>query len=1218
MIAGTGTRADLKEGAWRLAGPLGLALLSFLLALACITFTRAYGHVAAVWLGNAVTLAVLLRQPGRRWGVFAGAAAAGYLSANLVSGETLAHGLALAACNLAEVLVCAGLMTRWIGGRIDLTRPGHIMPFTVAGGLIAPAVSAAAGATILHLTRGAPVWPTALQWHVSDALGILIVTPAALALTDGGLRRLWSQVLSGAAILPFLGLAFSLILVFGQGAYPLSFLLLPALLLIAYKLEAAASALALLVTALVAVVATLNGLGPTAPLEVGLGVKLGLVQALLASITLVSLPLAAIRTHAQRLDTSVRGALAKSELAEQRLRLASQIAGIGYWRRPIGATETEWSDETYALHGLPPAGPGEANGGAADLYLEEDRERLRETIDALFATGEPNEVKARLRRGDDGRLRTLHYRGEVERDDSGAIIALFGVVRDITDEETFLQQIEESEARYRLLAESSTDVVIKTDLDWRLQYVSPSARRYGYDPEKLIGSPGLELIHPDDLGKVAEITAALLATGVHDSAQDSAIRIRDGAGAYVWMEGQPVLLKDEQGRASGIISALRDVSERVAAQRELERSEARYRLLTENATDVIACYGTDSVLTYVSPAVRDLSGYEPHELVGRKIHDLMHPDDIGPTVKLFTDYLAAGRAAPPLRFEYRAFRKDGSMVWLEAHPRAVYDPQSHAFVEFQDVVRDVTERKAMEAALAESERRYRFVADNLTDIITRAGMDSRIRYISPSVTGLLGYSVEELIGRSILPLVHPDDLAGVQAGYADLIAGRVGEGFGVTYRIRHKNGHWVWLESRPTAVRGVDGRVREFVDLTRDVTARTVMEAELREARDAAQAAAAIKAEFMANMSHEIRTPLTAILGFTSLLANRGELDDDVRYQVDRIAGAGQALLAIVNDILDFSKLEAGLMPIEPQAASPHRTLADACALFEPQAEAKGIALDLRCPADIPAHLSFDPDRVRQILLNLIGNAVKFTDEGQVVVEARYDEPRGRLCVSVRDTGVGMEPEQQSKLFQRFSQVDASSSRRHGGTGLGLAICSGLVQAMGGTIGVTSAVGRGSEFRFEIPAEPCAAPAAVEAELGASLLDGLRVLVVDDNAVNRELARAILAPLGAEVEEAADGPVAVERALAEPFDIILMDIRMPGMDGPEATSRIRAQAGPNQQTAILAFSADYDLERFGEQDARGFNGFVRKPLELHALVEAIAACVGVEEDGEKGPARASA
>ncbi len=1192
----------------RIAGPAALLVAVFVAAYACILLTKEFNNPAAVWLADGIVIAVLLRQPRSRWWLFGGLGALGVAAANLAAGEGAPMALGMAACNLLAMVACAILTARWTPDpRADLTNPRHLPAFLLAGGVVAPVLASLAGVTILHLLVGAPAWPTVLQWYVSESLGILLTVPAVLALADGGVARLAGGLRSWRNYLPAVALAATLAVVFGQASYSLSFLLLPALLYCALQWGAAGGAVALLTSAAVSILATVNGLGPTVFVEGGLGLRLGLSQALLASMALVMLPLTAIQVHGRRLDGARRQALATSELAEQRLRLASQIAGIGYWRLEAGATEALWSDEAFTLHGLPNSGPGNASSGAVDLYTPEDRARLQQTVEHLFAYGEAEELKVEITRADDGQRRILLYKGQGQRDDAGNIVALFGVVRDITDEETFLHQIEESEARYRLLADSSTDVVMKIGADFVLQYLSPSVSRYGYDPADLVGTPSLALVHPDDLQRVLAIIAELSETGEIGPTHEQAFRVRIADGSYVWVEGKPTLLHDENGTITGMISPLRDVSERVAAQRELERSEARYRLIAENATDIISCYGSDSVFTYVSPAVTSVTGYRPEELIGRKTSDFIHPDDFARGERLFADYMAAGPGAASFRFEYRAYCKDGRMVWLEAHPKAVYDPQTGAFVEFQDVVREITARKAIEEALADSEARYRVLAEHLTDIVSRAKLSGELLYISPSVTRVLGYSVEELDGASMLPLVHPDDIATVRAGYQDIIHGRAPEGFGLIYRMGHKDGRWIWLESRPTAMRDETGLVTGFVDLTRDVTARVELEAELRAARDAAQTAAAVKAEFMANMSHEIRTPLTAILGFTSLVSARPDLDEDLSYQVGRISAAGQALLAIVNDILDFSKLEAGRMPIQPKPVSPFEILSDALALFEPQAAAKGLRIGLDVSPDLPGCVAFDPDRVRQILLNLIGNAVKFTDRGDVVLSAGYDAATGRLRVSVRDTGAGIEPEEQAKLFKRFSQVDASAARRHGGTGLGLAICSGLVEAMAGTITVKSAVGQGSDFVFEIPAPPCEQPCA--SEEAAPLLDltGVRVLVVDDNPVNRELAKSILTPFGAEVSEAVDGYGAVDLALKQPFDVILMDIRMPGMDGPDATLRIRGQPGPNRDTAILAFSADYDLERFGEQGGRGFDGFVRKPMELGALLEALNACLADQD-----------
>jgi CheY-like chemotaxis protein len=333
------------------------------------------------------------------------------------------------------------------------------------------------------------------------------------------------------------------------------------------------------------------------------------------------------------------------------------------------------------------------------------------------------------------------------------------------------------------------------------------------------------------------------------------------------------------------------------------------------------------------------------------------------------------------------------------------------------------------------------------------------------------------------------------------------------------------------------------------------------------------------------------------------------------VSSAGQALLAIVNDVLDFSKLEAGQVEITPRPVSPLAVAQDVLALFAPQADAKGLWLECQTEGDLPERVMIDPDRVRQVLLNLIGNAVKFTEQGAVRLFVGYDPEAAMLRMRVQDTGVGMSAEQQTKLFQRFSQVDASSTRKHGGTGLGLAICKGLTEAMGGGIAVISVSGEGTVFTFDIAAQvvvslgtelPSPAP-----ETDIQRLDGVRVLVVDDNFVNRELARTVLEHMGAEVAEASGGRAAVDAAAVEPFDCILMDLRMPGVSGTDALGEIRDAAGPNQDVPILAFTADADLGLLGLD--HGFDGLVSKPIMAADLVDAVDRCTrwdGVVGDGE--------
>lgn len=367
-----------------------------------------------------------------------------------------------------------------------------------------------------------------------------------------------------------------------------------------------------------------------------------------------------------------------------------------------------------------------------------------------------------------------------------------------------------------------------------------------------------------------------------------------------------------------------------------------------------------------------------------------------------------------------------------------------------------------------------------------------------------------------------------------------------------------------------------------------------------AEAAAHVKADFLANMSHELRTPLTAMLGFAQLVERQPELSPETRTYVQRVTCAGKALRATINDILDFSKLEAGQADIKPQPMSVAMLTRETVEMFAAQAREKGVLLRLADPSHLPPLIEADPDRLRQVLLNLIGNAVKFTEVGEITVQAGWDARAGRILFEVSDTGPGMSADQSSRLFQRFSQVDAGAARKHGGTGLGLAICKGLVEAMGGAIGVESRPGEGSRFWFTIPAilAEAATEPATKAEV-ISLPEDCRVLVVDDNTANRQLVRAILTPFGAVLTEAADGDEAIEAAEARPFDIILMDLRMPKMDGRTATARIRSGRGLNRRKPILAFSADASAPIADPL----FNGHVNKPMTASGLVQAMSQAI---------------
>ena len=469
---------------------------------------------------------------------------------------------------------------------------------------------------------------------------------------------------------------------------------------------------------------------------------------------------------------------------------------------------------------------------------------------------------------------------------------------------------------------------------------------------------------------------------------------------------------------------------------------------------------------------------------------------------------------------------------------------------------------------------------------------------SPQIYAIFG------IDRSLAPTkgvlndyIHPDDLAGAQASFQYCFT--TGEPQQYEGRVLHGDGGTRILRSWSKAERGPDGQVAAVLYVMMDVTEQRRAEAELRQARDQAEQAAVVKAEFLANMSHELRTPLTAILGFTGLAEAQTDLPPTARHYVERIGAGSKALLTLVNDVLDFSKLEAGEIRVVPRPSDIVAVAQEVLDLFAEQARAKGLDLVLDQADGVPGTLSLDADRLRQILINLVGNAVKFTDEGVVALQVGYDAEAERLALAVLDTGPGIDPDRQRLLFQRFSQIDGSATRSFGGTGLGLAICKGLVEAMDGEIGVDTDPGRGSRFWFELPAVVVdSVEAAVAGESLTKLSLGDRFLVVDDNRANRDLVRAVLTSLGADVVEAEDGIAGVQAAQELPFDVILMDLRMPGLSGEDAAAEIR-RGGPNANCPIIAFSASADPHQMDDLRRRGFDGALPKPFTLADLIAAV-------------------
>ncbi len=606
----------------------------------------------------------------------------------------------------------------------------------------------------------------------------------------------------------------------------------------------------------------------------------------------------------------------------------------------------------------------------------------------------------------------------------------------------------------------------------------------------------------------------------------------------------------------------------------------------------------------------NIAGVEPYTCWANSLH----AEDRGRAEREIHDAL---RDIASFDTEFRIVLPSGKVRHLKAAAQVQCDAAGMA-IRMIGVNFDITARKQAELDLEETSALLRRVLNSTNDLsIIATSPDHTLRVFNKASEHLLGYTGAELIGSATAVVFH--DVAEVEARGLEMSAllGRQVQGAGVfidatTLDVPRQ---WTFIRkdrSRVPVLLNISamfdhaGNLSGYLGVARDITRDLEQDRALREAKSQAERANAAKSEFLANMSHEIRTPLNSVIGLGYLL-EQTTLSEEQRAFLRKINFAGGTLLSVINNVLDLSKIEAGEMLLEDGTLDLKDLVQSIGQMLAPSAEAKGIALAVRCAADLPSRLRGDATRLGQIATNLVNNAIKFTEQGQVALHLSCSSPAAdgiSVRLSVRDSGIGIAPEALARLFKPFSQADTSTTRRFGGTGLGLSIARRLVELMGGEIGVTSTPGVGSEFWVEVPlrlaypSDPVivALPAPAASPPGAHSLKGVKILVVDDCDINREVAQLILRRYGATVATGSTGAEALERLRQTPdaFDIVLMDVQMPDMDGNEAARRIRTEL--QLTLPIIALTAGALVSERERSLQAGMNDFLTKPFEPVALI----------------------
>lgn len=900
-------------------------------------------------------------------------------------------------------------------------------------------------------------------------------------------------------------------------------------------------------------------------------------------VAIVSLALAILRAF-WRFRLVAR--LAESE---ERLRLSQSIAHVGTWDLDTQTGELKWSDEASRLFGLPPSSRSATFETLLERFFPEDRERFQEAVkEAMDRPSPPFTLEHRLNplfRPD----RIILEQCEVFRDPEGKPRRLVGLTMDITDRRQAEARLAEVLDLNRTIIDASPMGILAYRASGACVLSNPAAARIlDFTPSELEFHDFRQLAVWRECGFL-EMAENVLERQVP---REGEMHFTTSRGRETWV-GCHMLPVTIGGEPHLFLMVWED-TERRRAEQALRESEERFRGFSELAPLGIAIMRLDGTCLYINRKFVELFGYTLDDVpsvdawMNKAYPDPSYRSQMSATWANHVEQaIREGREIQPR--ESRITCRDGSL-------RVVHIFGVVAGGEIHTIFQDVTESRRIQ-----QEREIIFQVS--LDLISIATLDGRLKQVSPAWTRTLGWTEEELIGRTYFELIHQDDVELARELTAQISESESFLAFDNRYRCRDGSYRWLSWKSVVDRAQGL------IYAIGRDITERKSAEAALEAAREQAETATRAKSAFLANTSHEIRTPLNAIVGLSHLLLRTGVSERQKEY-LTKIQQAAHNLLRIINDILDLSKIEAGKLDIETEEFDLNRLLDSILGMLAVRAEERGLRLSSTVHSDVPLTLVGDSLRLGQVLLNLLDNAIKFTREGGVTLLVNVDSRRIHavsLRFSVKDSGIGLSEEEMARIFQPFSQADVTTTRRFGGTGLGLAISRHLVELMGGELTVESKPGEGSTFSFTVPFR---IPGVVRLPEGPSMLRkelfGLRILVVDDGPAEREILQGLLRSMHFDVSVAASGEEALAEVVqaaatgAAPYDIVLLDWRMQGMDGLETARRLRADRRIRRSPIIILLTAYGREEVLHEVESARLDGFLVKPVSGPMLLETIS------------------